>query len=216
MVENVIRAIIFDLDGTLLDSFAVHFDAYVTMFAKFGIAMDEDLFWQIYSPNWFAVYETMGLAEKDWPLADKIWVAEVAKRDPQLFPGVMDMLKQLQDSYFLALVTSGSKNRVVKDLERTGLAPYFAVLVTGDDISRPKPDPEGLIMALDGLGLRANEAIYVGDTHEDRQAAEAAGMRFIGIENRILKPDRHSPFETVEAAADLIHYLPASSRPSEG
>lgn len=207
MKAKDLQAVVFDLDGTLLNSAAVHYDAYLTMFARFGIEMDEELFWEVYSPNWFAVYEAMGLAKEDWELADKIWLNEVANHDPQLFPGVKDLLAQLQMSYRLGIVTSGSKERVLRDLRKTGLMPYFPVLVTGGDISEPKPAPQGLNIALEGLQTAPHQAIYVGDTHEDRQMAQAAGVEFIGVENRILKADSQASFVTIDAVADLADYI---------
>jgi HAD superfamily hydrolase (TIGR01549 family) len=59
-----LKAVLFDLDGTLLDSFQLHYAAYQTMFAEFGIEMRRELFLNTYSPNWYRTYEAFGLAEE--------------------------------------------------------------------------------------------------------------------------------------------------------
>ena len=69
----------------------------------------------------------------------------------------------------------------MRDLATTGIGDLFQVIVTGTDISKPKPDPEGLLNALDKLGIQPEQARYVGDAREDCQMAGAAGVPFIGI-----------------------------------
>ena len=175
------KALLFDFDGTLLDSFPVHFDVFKTMFARFGIRIDKQRFLDSYSPNWYKTYEAMGLPQNDWKWADQIWLDEVAHRQPYLFTGVRDALVQLKQRYVLGLVTSGSKSRVERDLDKTGIKPYFKAVVTGDDTRRPKPDPDGLEAALGMLALRPDEAAYVGDANADHEMARSAGVPFIGV-----------------------------------
>jgi len=176
-----IRAVLFDLDGTLLDSFPMHYVVYETMFSQFGISMSRELFLSTYSPNWYRTYEAFGLAEKHWNEANDLWLSEAAKHTPELFPGAADVLAELDKSFALGIVTSGSKNRVIQDLERTGIAPFFETVVTGDDISQPKPAPEGLETAMRELSVAASETVYVGDAHADFEMARAAGVKFLGV-----------------------------------
>ena len=144
MRNRTIKGLLFDLDGTLLDSFSVHFEAYRVMFSRFGIEVDEEKFLSTYSPNWYHTYEALGLSREVWNTANLYWREEVGKRSADLLPGAKETLTKLSESYTLGLVTSGSKSRVMSDLERTGISPLFRTIITGDDIRTPKPSPEGL------------------------------------------------------------------------
>lgn len=176
-----LQAVIFDLDGTLLDSFSAHFAAYQATFAHFGIAASLENLLRVYSPNWLEVYRGVGLPEQHWSEADAIWLAEAARHTPQLFPGTLDLLEALAARFALGLVTSGSKERVQRDLERNALAGRFGVVITGGDVRQPKPDPEGLLSALGQLRVAPKQAVFVGDAAADALMAQAAGVSFIGI-----------------------------------
>jgi HAD superfamily hydrolase (TIGR01509 family) len=176
-----IKAVLFDLDGTLLDSFHLHFAAYETMFGHFGIAMSRELFLSTYSPNWYRTYEAFGLDEVHWERANILWLEAAATHSPELFPGVENILNELKSDYVLGIVTSGSKSRVTNDLSRLGITEHFSSIVTGGDITDPKPAPEALELALSELGLSPNEAVYVGDAHADFEMSRAAGVPFLGV-----------------------------------
>jgi len=78
-------------------------------------------------------------------------------------------------------VTSGSRPRVVREVERFGLAPRFAGLVCAEDTVRRKPHPEPLHVGLERLGVAASEAACVGDSPEDVEMARAAGVLSVGV-----------------------------------
>lgn len=176
-----LKAVLFDFDGTLLDSFPVHYQAYAVTLAHFEMAISLERYQQIYSPNWFAMYEALGIPKEKYAEADRVWLAAVSQHNPQLFPQARPLLEALDGQYLLGLVTSGTRDRVLRDLGATGIRDAFQVVVTGDDISKPKPDPEGLLIALDKLALQPEQALFVGDAREDCQMAQAAGVPFAGV-----------------------------------
>lgn len=199
-----LSGLLFDLDGTLLDSFPAHFTAYQLMFARFKIDITEESFLNSYSPNWYHTYQQMGLPEASWSEANYYWIEEAKKRPPELFPGTRETLTRLSEYYRLGIVTSGTKSRVIRDLERTGIKSFFDVLITGDDVEQPKPAPEGLHLALDHLNMRACESAYIGDAQADYEMAQAAGVYFVGIPSGFasLKPDH--PCFKIQEITDLI------------
>ncbi len=204
---NKYKALLFDFDGTLLDSFSAHFDVFQIMFARFGIQIEKQQFLDSYSPNWYVTYEAMGLPRHDWKAADQIWLEEVEHQEPNLFSGVLDTLRLLNESRVIGLVTSGSKRRVINDLDRTDIAQLFHVIVTGDDIQRPKPSPEGLDVALHKLDLQPEEAAYIGDANADYEMSQAAGVRFIGVRSTYDSFKYNASFICLESVTELPELL---------
>jgi phosphoglycolate phosphatase/pyrophosphatase PpaX len=200
---KIFKALLFDLDGTLLDSFPVHYEVYKSMFARFGIQINKEKFLSTYSPDWYKTYEAMELPRENWELANSYWLQEAEKHSPGLFPGVHKTLSKLSESFTLGLVTSGSKTRVINDLDRTGIKHFFKTIVTGDDITNPKPSPESLNLALSNIGKKANESIYIGDTSVDYQMAKACGVYFIGVTSAFNSLSSNHPDYNIHSITDL-------------
>jgi hypothetical protein len=83
------------------------------------------------------------LPEDDWEQADVYWLEAASRLSPELFPGVLETLERLRRNYLLGLVTSGSSERVRRDLGKRQLQEYFETIITGDDVQKPKPTPMG-------------------------------------------------------------------------
>ena len=198
-----VKGLLFDFDGTLLDSFSVHFAAYEQMFARLGRQVTREDLLAAYAPNWYETYEALGLPRAAWPQADAYWVEAAAQNTAQLFPGVRETLIALADHYTLGLVTSGSKPRVLVDLEREGIAALFQVVITGDDVEAPKPDPDGLIRALQTLDLQPHEAIYVGDAPADYEMARALDVAFLGVTSAFVQTHDDASYPRVPSVTVL-------------
>ncbi len=190
-----IKALLFDFDGTLLDSFSTHFKVYEIMFNHFGISITKEQYINSYSPNWYEVYQRMGLPKEAWDKADVIWLREVRKCNPPLFTAVKETLTLLYDNYVLGVVTAGSKCRILTDLTRNSIKSLFRVIVTGDDVKAQKPAPDGLELALKQLKVDSNEVIYIGDSYADYEVAKAAKVVFIWVK---------SPFTPLNAELSYI------------
>jgi HAD superfamily hydrolase (TIGR01549 family) len=204
------HTLLFDLDGTLLDSFSAHYHAYEMMFPQFGIEVSEERFFKIYSPDWYHTYRLVGLPEEKWAAADAAWMAAAAQIQCQPFPDTLPTLTQLAARYPLGLITSGSKSRVQRELRETGLDAFFPVVVTGDDVERPKPDPQGLQRALAAMDVPVggvNGTVYIGDTVVDYETARAAGMLFVGVNGRFQTFPPDAPFPRINHLSELLTML---------
>jgi pyrophosphatase PpaX len=103
-------------------------------------------------------------------------------RDIRLFAGVEPVLEHLRnEGRTLGIVTVKSRMTVELTLELLPLGSFFEVVVNGDDVQEHKPDPAGLLLALERLGADAADAAYVGDSPFDLQAAKAAGIGSVGV-----------------------------------
>ena len=178
----MIRAALFDWDGTLADTAEATFRCYVRMFAEFGIAFDRDAFLRSYSPNWYHTFRTLGIPEHRWAEADEAWLREFAAESVELIDGARDLIHELDErGVAIGIVTSGTRDRVKRELEGHGLAPRVRECVFGSDVAEKKPHPAALSLCIDRLGVAADEVVYVGDSPEDILMARAAGVFSIAV-----------------------------------
>jgi len=197
------RAILFDWDGTLVDSLGAFQHANAAVMAAFGLPWDEAIYRRNYAPDWRLMYTNLGVPSDRLDEANELWHTTFAgAEDVIAFEGVARALARLQGAGCgLGIVTAGDRVIVEPQLARTGLGPLLPVRVFGDDLAVHKPDPAPLRRALELLGLDVSpdEVAYVGDAPTDMRMARSVGVRAIGIASVVGDPD-----ELREAGADEV------------
>jgi HAD superfamily hydrolase (TIGR01549 family) len=179
---NELRAVLFDWDGTLVDSAARTYHCYVRVFSAYGIDYDHEAFERTYSPDWYRTYEDVGLRREHWPEADARWISCYETETSRLLPGAREALERLAGAGLSqGLVSSGDGSRVRREIVALGLERFFAAVVCGGETARRKPDPEPLLLALERLDVPPAAAAYVGDSPEDVAMARSAGSFAVGI-----------------------------------
>jgi phosphoglycolate phosphatase len=181
MGPEKIKGVLFDWDGTLIDSYHADSQAYLAMFQDLGLTWGLAELEQNYSPDWYAVYRAAGIPEERWKEADLAWRTHYAKHPSKLMNGTRRILQELAAQHRLGLVTSGDRERVSGQLKEFQLAEVFETYVCGGDIAEKKPRPEPLLLALEQMKMGAQQCVYVGDTPEDLLMARAAGVRAIAV-----------------------------------
>lgn len=176
-----VKAVLFDWDGTLLNSFAADERAYLAMFKALGIKFTAEDLARHYHPDWYHVYRAARIHRSRWQEADRLWREAYALENTTLLPGVRTVLRNLAKRFTLGLVTSGSRDRVCIQLENLQLARHFAVRVCAEDASPRKPHPAPLKRALQLAGLAPEDCVYVGDSPQDIEMARRANVCAIGI-----------------------------------
>ena len=176
-----VKGVLFDWDGTLLDSYTADSCAYLAMFKEMGISWGLEELEKYYSPNWYHVYRAAGLPRKHWQDADRAWRSHYRKHKPKLISGARGVLARLGGAHLLGLVTSGDCDRVRRQLRQFRLTGLFAIRVCSGDTPRTKPHPEPLRLALRQMELAPSACVYVGDTSEDVEMAQRAGVCAIGV-----------------------------------
>ena len=176
-----IAGVLFDWDGTLINSYHADTSAYLAMFQQMGIAWGLAELEKHYSPNWYQVYRAARLPRKRWADADRAWRAHYAKHRPKLMAGARRVLAKVASAHVLGLVTSGDRDRVTRQLREFRLTTLFAARVCSGDTLRKKPHPEPLRLALRQLELHPSKCVYVGDAPQDIEMARRAGVRAIGV-----------------------------------
>jgi len=175
-------AVLWDLDGTLIDTSDLHVHAFGEALKRLGI-YDERLVTEF--------RKRLGRRFADIVREIMPWykdIEELARIRRRIVFSSLHLIKPLPASRILpevhskfptALVTSSNREFVNAVLDHFGWRKYFDALVTGDDVRRGKPDPEPVLKALKILGVR--EGVMIGDSEYDRLCAERAGIRFIHV-----------------------------------
>lgn len=181
-----VRAVLFDLDGTLLDTIQDLADAANLMLSE--LRRPERPLAQIHSfvgkgiPNLVRRCMTEEAEAGEDEIAHAVAVFRrhyeiVNGRNTRIYPGIVETLEAMRGMQLrLACVTNKAEAFTLPLLERTGLMPYFGAVVSGDTLSVKKPDPAVLHHACELLGVAAPQALMIGDSANDALAARAAGM----------------------------------------
>ena len=217
MTPPAVEAVLYDWDGTLVDSAEASFRCYEETFASYGIRFDRDAYAATYSPNWHRTYVAVGLPEDRWAEADARWVEGYCRRSIPLVEGAREAIARVAAAGLAqGLVTSGDRGRVERELAAHGIAGHFGAVVCGSDAVEKKPHPQALLLALGRMGVPPARAAYVGDSPEDVEMARRAGALSVGIPGGF--PNRPAllqarPDVMAERLADAVDALIRAARP---
>ena len=180
----MIKAVLFDIDGVLLDSEESNRDFLRRLFKEFGYkAPSKEEYRKVFHLNLWDVIEVL-TKEQNRDKIQQIWNRGSSYPDYEdeflkTQKGLDEVIKELNKSYKLGIVTGRVQSGVDEFFNFSGLKNYFDTVVCYDDYSKSKPHPEGLLLAISKLDVRPEEAVYVGDAQTDMIAAEKAGIHFI-------------------------------------
>ena len=181
-------AVLFDIDGTLVDSVGAYLEVARAAAAPHGLEVSEEHvrqslatgsnFWKGVVPedrrDGDALRKAMSAhAAREWP--------RVLREHGRVFQGLAQTLDALKDLGIRLGIVSGARPEVLELLRGEDILERFDAVVLGGDVSRRKPDPEGIIKCLDRLGIAPQAAVYVGDTPVDIQASRSAGVHAVGV-----------------------------------
>ncbi len=206
--QTAIEHVLFDWDGTLLDSFQADANAYKYMFEALGMSWSMAELKRHYSPNWHRVYRAARIPRAKWQEADRLWRLFYQKQLPKMQPGARNVLRTLDRRFKLALVSSGSRTRVRRQLREHNVSAMFLTKVCSEDAPKRKPHPAPLRMALDNIRALPKTSVYIGDAPEDIEMAHRAGMRAIGVLGGSPVPERLRA-ASPDALIETIRELPA-------
>ena len=179
--ENI-TTLLFDWDGTIADSAQLGLTAFQKSFRSLGLEFPQEIYEAVYSPNWYSIYEAMGLPKEKWPIADNLWMQHYGEQAAELIEGAADTLRQLhQRGYRMGIVSSGTESRITRELEQQGLSDLFEVVVCNEQMLNKKPHPEGLETALAMLNSTNEKSCYVGDSPEDIEMGSRAQLLTVGV-----------------------------------
>lgn len=129
---------------------------------------------------------------------------ERQRRETILFPGAAELLRALKAQGIKTAIVSTKRGDTIEViLERLGVADTIALVIGSADVKRHKPDPEGLLAAMDRLGVAPEETLFCGDTVLDAGAAQNAGTHFAAVLNGITPAEHFAPYHPDHISPDL-------------
>lgn len=186
-----IKAFLFDMDGTLLDSEPFHFQAIKSVLKEeLGITISDfelsDYIGLVYSEKLKIIFKKRGIKADCENISDLIVQKYkfLAKDGIPLVSGAEDLLLNLKKRKLkLGLVSATWRNIVEDSLRQAGVLDYFDIVIGGNDVEKRKPDPECYFLAAKKLGLDAKECVVVEDSIHGVEAGKRAGMFTIAVPN---------------------------------
>ncbi|GAB2684164.1 HAD family phosphatase [Mucilaginibacter koreensis] len=178
------KAVIFDLDGTLINSEYFYFESWNILLHEYGVQLTFEDWMQNYVGKTLPVNarHIIGTYQLPVPLDDLITrreqlsVSRFQQEDVPLMPYAVELLQFIKERHIpMAIVTSSARADVEAIFARNGLQHYFQFIITRDDISLPKPHPEGYLQACQRLGQVPSACLVIEDTTTGLSAAKAAG-----------------------------------------
>ncbi|WP_419876205.1 HAD family hydrolase [Candidatus Pristimantibacillus sp. PTI5] len=191
----MIKAIVFDFDGTIIDTETAWYHAFREAYSEHGVELTLEQYsgcigtsLHTFNPYEYLMTDLKLPIDKD-AFRDSVHLQHTAlMQSEQVRTGILDYLNEAQDSGMkIGLASSSPRAWIDKYLEQLEIAHYFETIRTADDVARVKPDPELYRQTLAALGVEAGEAVAIEDSPNGARAALAAGMSCIIVPNTITK-----------------------------
>jgi HAD superfamily hydrolase (TIGR01509 family) len=211
----MIEAVVFDLDGVILDSEQVWDDV------REDLARERDGTWSdqaqrdmmgMSSPEWSRyMHDVVGVPDPPDEINREV-VRRMLERYTERLPlidGAVEAVRRIAERWPLGLASSSNRQIIDRALEVSGLAPLFRVTVSSEEVARGKPAPDVYLEAARRLGVEATRCAAIEDSANGIRSARAAGMRVVAIPNRHYPPDDEA-LALADRTLDSIEQLDVS------
>ena len=196
----MLRAVIFDFNGIIVDDEPIHFKLFQKVFREEGITLTEKAYYERYLGFDDRGAFTAGFRENKQPLDDaKLqqlidrkadYYQDMIRNHVSIFPGVRGLVSALAEKLPLAVASGALRNEIETILETAGLLHAFKVIVSAEDVKRGKPEPEIFLKALAELNagegahsIEAANCVVIEDSKEGVRGARHAGMKCLAVTN---------------------------------
>ena len=195
----MLRAVIFDFNGIIVDDEPIHFELFQKVFAEEGINLTKDAYYARYLGFDDRGAFSFGYREHNRFLGQEhltelierkaVYYQEAIRNHVAIFPGVKPLIRKLAESLPLAVASGALRNEIETILTTAGLIDYFKAIVSAEDVERGKPEPDIFLKALDSLNrqnsqtIQAGECVVIEDSKEGIKGARRASMKCLAVTN---------------------------------
>lgn len=206
----MIKAIIFDMDGLMIDSERVTFECYQERLKDMNLTMDEEFYKTLLGKPIKGIYQRFyDVYGNDFPIQNVIQDVHqlMAERfETEGVPvkkGLVELLHYLKDNNYKTIVaTSSNRDRVDKILAQAKITEFFDDSICGDEVTKGKPNPEVFLKSCQKLGVNVDEAIVLEDSEAGIQASNDANIKVICIPD-MKYPEKQYEEKTFKILKDL-------------
>ncbi|MGD9125908.1 MAG: HAD family phosphatase [Planctomycetia bacterium] len=206
------KAVIFDMDGVLVDSYEAHLESWLVMARENGQSFTREHFDTVFGRTSFEIiaelWENCSFTQDEMLEMDdrkELIFRKILEKDFPAMPGIKKLIPSLAEAGFrLAVGSSGPPENVEFVLNELGLKDHFDAVVTGRDVTRGKPDPEVFLTAAKKLSVDPSRCVVVEDAPPGISAAHAGGMQCIGLASTGRTPEMLSEAEKVVESLETL------------
>lgn len=185
-----IKAVIFDMDGVIVESEYRNYKAKIKVLEPYGITFDYDYYSQFPGNSnivvWQKIIDDFGINA----VAEKLHEIDLAARNELIkqeghveIDGAVELIKRLSKKYVLALASGSPKAIILDTVKHLDIEKYFEFIISGETIKRCKPSPDIFLITAESIGIKPENCAVIEDSHNGVLAAKAAGMYCIGYIN---------------------------------
>lgn len=211
MPPRLIRGVIFDMDGVLVDSEPIHEQALAETLACYGYQLTAEVYrgtlGQAPDDNWRWLVNHYPLTCERQEFLGRYAVSVLAllQRSLRPLPGAAELIARFRsEGCSIALASMSTRAWVDATLRGIGLAEAFDATVSADDVSRGKPDPEVFLTAASRIGVEPAACLVIEDAPPGVEAAVRAGMRAVAVRGPYTRGYTFPAFRTVDSLVDLL------------
>jgi len=197
----MLRAVIFDFNGIIVDDEPIHFELFQKVFAEEGINLTKDAYYARYLGFDDRGAFSFGYREHNRFLGQEhltelierkaVYYQEAIRDHVAIFPGVKPLIRKLAESLPLAVASGALRNEIETILTTAGLIDYFKAIVSAEDVERGKPEPDIFLKAMAALNQQNNnrqpiaaaDCVVIEDSKEGIKGARRAGMKCLAVTN---------------------------------
>jgi beta-phosphoglucomutase len=212
----MLRAVIFDFNGIIVDDEPIHFEMFQKVFAEEGIDLSKEAYYARYLGFDDRGAFSFGYREHNRPLNHEkltelidrkaVYYQEAIRNHVAIFPGVKELVADLANNLPLAVASGALRHEIETILTTVGLIHHFKAIVSAEDIERGKPEPDIYLKALATLNaqynvaIQASECVVIEDSKEGIKGARRAGMKCLAVTNS-------HPAELLRDADSIVNSL---------
>jgi len=205
---TAVRAVLWDMDGTLIDSEEFHWTSWRDTLVAEGIAVTREQFLSVFGqrndsiiPQWLGAATTPERVQRIANAKEQLYRDLVRKKGISPLPGVANWVRRLHDQGWLqAIASAAPRPNIDVVLEALGAAHRFQAIVSAEDVHKGKPDPEVYLTAASRVGVPPGSCIVVEDAAAGIEGARRAGMRSIGVSHN----GKHLSADVVVQSLELL------------
>lgn len=204
----MIKAIIFDMDGVIIDSEETWIKVVGDVFAEYGHEYTEYMQKKVFGSNAARIMkQNFDIKDSEAEISRNIkekFRQKIISEGVKEIPGIYQLLERLEKKFVLALASSTPRNVIEMIIEKLNIEYYFSVVLSGFEVKDPKPHPDIFLAVTEKIKLKPDECLVVEDSPNGVKAAKSAGMKCIALKSKYASESELKEADVIVKSLDEI------------